>query len=262
VLPRNRLLRLLGASWRQSARTPRCPDTPRLDGALAVVTGATAGIGFEIARGLARRGAELVVPCRSRAKGEAVLAGVSPAKAHVVDLDLEDLDGVAACADAIAGLAAGRSVDVLVENAGVWPRSYTTTRQGREIAFGVNVLAHFALRRALQRAGLLRAARVVVLTGDIWVCVTGDWAFELGFSAIGESLDFKLSDKLGRDRFRRNGWRGCDTLCIDVKVDVPPSTVPADKLYECGGWFELRCCADGPVVVAGYEALEERFFFR
>ena len=102
----------------------------------------------------------------------------------------------------------------------------------------------------------------VVLTGDIWVCVTGDWAFELGFSAIGESLDFKLSDKLGRDRFRRNGWRGCDTLCIDVKVDVPPSTVPADKLYECGGWFELRCCADGPVVVAGYEALEERFFFR
>jgi NAD(P)-dependent dehydrogenase (short-subunit alcohol dehydrogenase family) len=169
VLPRNRLLRLVGASWRQSARTPRCPDAPRLDGALAVVTGATAGIGFEIARGLARRGAELIVPCRSRAKGEAVVARVSPARAHVVDLDLEDLDGVAACADAIAGLVAGRSVDILVENAGVWPRSYTTTRQGCEIAFGVNVLAHFALRRALQKAGLLRAARVVVLTGDIYV---------------------------------------------------------------------------------------------
>src|SRR5215471_317555 len=108
----------------------------------------------------------------------------------------------------------------------------------------------------------------VVLTGDIWVCVTGDWAFELGFTAIGESLDFKLSDKLGRDRFRLNGWRGCDTPpprrahCIERVVDVPPSTVPADKLYECGGWVELRCCIDGPVVVAGFEALEERFFFQ
>lgn len=108
----------------------------------------------------------------------------------------------------------------------------------------------------------------VVLTGKIWSCVAGDWAFELGFTAIGESLDFKLSDKLGRDKFRLNGWRGCDTAtprhahCIEKVVDVPPNTVPADKLYECGGWVELRCCADGPVVVAGSEALEERFFFQ
>lgn len=59
----------------------------------------------------------------------------------------------------IAGVAAGRPVDVLVENAGVWPRVYTTTRQGHEIAFGVNVLAHFALRRALQRGSAGARAR-------------------------------------------------------------------------------------------------------
>lgn len=169
ALPRSRLLRLAAASWRQSARTPRCPETPRLDGALALVTGATNGIGFEIARGLARRGAELILPCRSRAKGEDAVARIAPAKAHLADLDLEDLGGVADCAGAIGAAAAGRPIDLLVENAGVWPRVYATTRQGHEIAFGVNVLAHFALRRALQESGLLPAARVVVVTGDIYV---------------------------------------------------------------------------------------------
>ena len=88
-------------------------------------------------------------------------------------------------ADSIARAAASRAVDVLVENAGVWPQRYAETREGHEIAFGVNVLAHFALRRALAAAGLLGAARVVMLTGDIYIlqsACTPDyrWAGRLG----------------------------------------------------------------------------------
>jgi NAD(P)-dependent dehydrogenase (short-subunit alcohol dehydrogenase family) len=60
-------------------------------------------------------------------------------------------------------------VDVLVENAGPWPQRYAQTRQGYEIAFGVNVLAHFVLRRELAAAGVLRSGRVVMLTGDIYI---------------------------------------------------------------------------------------------
>jgi protochlorophyllide reductase len=172
--PRSALRRMLGASSGQARRTPRCPDTPRLDGRLAVVTGATGGIGLEIARGLARRGASLVLPCRNPEKGERVareLAGqIEPgARVDLVEMDLEDLASVRSGAAAIARAAAGRQVDVLVENAGVWPQRYARTRQGHEIAFGVNVLAHFALRRALAAAGRLAATRVVVLTGDIYI---------------------------------------------------------------------------------------------
>jgi NAD(P)-dependent dehydrogenase (short-subunit alcohol dehydrogenase family) len=164
---------MLAASLFQARRTPRCPDTPRLDGRLAVVTGATGGIGVEIARGLAARGAELILPCRNPRKGAAVLASL-PATAgarppQLVELDLADLDSVRRGAGEIAALAAGRRIDLLVENAGVWPSRPTQTRQGHEQAFGVNVLAHFALRRQLQRAELLRGARVVILTGDIYV---------------------------------------------------------------------------------------------
>jgi retinol dehydrogenase 12 len=172
--PRSALRRMLAASFGQARRTPRCPDTPRLDGKLAVVTGATGGIGLEIARGLARRGAALILPCRSPAKGERVAAALRSeaapgAQVALVEMDLEDLAGVRRGAESIARAAAGRPVELLVENAGVWPQRYAETRQGFEIAFGVNVLAHFVLRRALAAAGALGAARVVMLTGDIYI---------------------------------------------------------------------------------------------
>jgi retinol dehydrogenase-12/retinol dehydrogenase-13 len=91
------------------------------------------------------------------------------ARIALVEADLEDLESVRRGAAEIARTAAGRRIDLLVENAGVWPRTYATTRQGHEIAFGVNVLAHFVLRRELARAALLESTRVVVLTGDIYV---------------------------------------------------------------------------------------------
>lgn len=174
AVARSRTRRMLGSMLGQARRTLRCPDGPRLDGKLAVVTGATGGIGLEIARGLAKRGAGLVVPCRNPAKGARVLerlrseAGVE-VPLHRVDLEMEDLESVRECAGAIEGIAAGRSVDLLVENAGIWPQRYRRTRQGHEIAFGVNVLAHFVLRQELQRSGLLQHGRVVMVTGDIYI---------------------------------------------------------------------------------------------
>jgi NAD(P)-dependent dehydrogenase (short-subunit alcohol dehydrogenase family) len=88
---------------------------------------------------------------------------------ELVEMDLEDLDSVRRAATEIARAAGGRRLDLLVENAGVFPRRYARTRQGHEIAFGVNLLGHFALRRELQRLGALAAGRVVVLTGDIYI---------------------------------------------------------------------------------------------
>jgi NAD(P)-dependent dehydrogenase (short-subunit alcohol dehydrogenase family) len=185
--PRSPVRRLLAASFGQERRTPRCPDTPRLDGRLALVTGATGGIGLEIARGLAARGAELILPCRNPAKGARVRDELRAAGAAVelVAMDLEDLDGVRAGARAVETIAARRPLDLLVENAGIMPSRYARTRQGFEIAFGVNVLAHFVLRRLLERSGLLTRARVVILTGDIYILQStctpdSSWSGRLG----------------------------------------------------------------------------------
>lgn len=123
-------------------------DIPDLSGRRAVVTGANAGLGLEIAHGLAARGAEVVLACRSTAKADAaareIAARTPGARTEVRALDLADLDSVAAFADGIDG-----RLDLLVNNAGLMAVDEARTPQGVEMQFGVNHLGHFALTARL-----------------------------------------------------------------------------------------------------------------
>jgi NAD(P)-dependent dehydrogenase (short-subunit alcohol dehydrogenase family) len=173
--PRNSLARLNGAMVGQGRKTKRCPATPRLDGKRVLITGATNGIGLEMARGLLARGADVILPCRNPEKGTRVLdllrshAG-EKARIDLVAMDLADLGSVRTAARQIADR--GAPIEVLIENAGVMERRYALTPQGHEVTFGVNVLGHFVLRQILLECGLLPQARVIVITGDIYVLQT------------------------------------------------------------------------------------------
>jgi len=121
---------------------------PDLTGKLAVVTGASDGIGQVIATRLAVAGAEVIMPVRSAAKGETAAArirGRAPgAKVTTRTLDLSSLDSVAALADQLN--AEGRAIDILINNAGVMtPPERQETKDGHELQFGTNHLGHFAL---------------------------------------------------------------------------------------------------------------------
>src|SRR5262249_41017551 len=112
-------LRLVKSIWRQAERTPRCPETPRLDGKLAVVTGGNAGIGLEVSRGLARRGAEVVLASRTlhtSAQACQSIASETGARLHHVPLDLSDLRSAEDAVGRLKALAGSRPVDVLVAN--------------------------------------------------------------------------------------------------------------------------------------------------
>ena len=84
-------------------------DIPDLTGRRAIVTGANAGLGLEVAHGLAAHGAEVVLACRNTAKAEAAAAAIRErtpaATVEVGALDLADLDSVAAFAAAPVGTA-------------------------------------------------------------------------------------------------------------------------------------------------------------
>ncbi|MCK9899136.1 SDR family oxidoreductase [Frankia sp. Cpl3] len=121
---------------------------PDLTGKLAVVTGASDGIGQVIAAHLAQAGAEVVMPVRSAAKGERAAARirtqVAGAKISTRALDLSSLDSVAALADQLKG--EGRAINILINNAGVMtPPHRQVTKDGFELQFGINHLGHFAL---------------------------------------------------------------------------------------------------------------------
>jgi len=126
---------------------------------VAIVTGATGGLGYATAVGLARTGARVVLAGRNPAKGKAALArlrrGAGDAVASFELLDLASLASVAAFAERM--MAAHPALDILVNNAGVMaPPSRQVTADGFEVQFETNYLSHFALTAHLLPA-LLRA---------------------------------------------------------------------------------------------------------
>jgi len=129
---------------------PRTPQLtlPDLSGRRALVTGASDGIGFGIARRLAAAGAEVILPVRNRAKGESALARIRAQypTAHVSlrDLDLSSLESVAALGNRLRD--EGDPLHFLINNAGLMtPPERQTTTDGIELQFGTNHLGHFAL---------------------------------------------------------------------------------------------------------------------
>jgi len=126
-------------------------EIPSQLGRLAVVTGATGGLGYETALALAKAGAEVVLTGRDDRKGASALEKISrevtSAKTSYERLDLASLASVA---DFAQRMAARQSLDLLINNAGVMalPRRQTTA-DGFEMQFGTNHLGHFALTARL-----------------------------------------------------------------------------------------------------------------
>ena len=105
-----------------------------LRGAVCAVTGANSGLGQEIALGLARLGASVVLLCRRASEGEPVrrrvLMAVPDADVSVVTCDLSDLASVRRAADSL--LTDRTRLDVLVHNAGATFPRRTVTADGVE----------------------------------------------------------------------------------------------------------------------------------
>jgi NAD(P)-dependent dehydrogenase (short-subunit alcohol dehydrogenase family) len=143
-------------------------DIPDQSGRVAVVTGANSGIGYVAARELARRGARVVLACRSQARGaEArgrMVAEVPGAEVDLALLDLGDLGSVRR----FAATFPQERLDLLVNNAGVMALPYGTTPDGFETQFGVNHLGHFALTGLLLPVLLATpGARVVTVSSTM-----------------------------------------------------------------------------------------------
>jgi NAD(P)-dependent dehydrogenase (short-subunit alcohol dehydrogenase family) len=130
--------------------TRTAPDinVPNLTGRLALVTGASDGIGLGLARRLAAAGAEVIMPVRNEPKGLIALEGIKEAvpgaKVSTRRLDLSSLQSVADLATQL--IAEDRPIHIVINNAGVMtPPTRHVTVDGLELQFATNHLGHFAL---------------------------------------------------------------------------------------------------------------------
>jgi retinol dehydrogenase-12 len=154
--------------------------TDSLEGRIALVTGATSGIGQETAVGLAARGAQVVLVGRDRARAEAARKGVSERSGNPrVDVLLADF----ASLEAVRGLAREfgeryPALHLLVNNAGVAMTSRVLTVDGYESTLAVNHLAPFLLTHLLRDRLLAGGpARIVNVASDAHKFVPGGFDF-------------------------------------------------------------------------------------
>jgi NAD(P)-dependent dehydrogenase (short-subunit alcohol dehydrogenase family) len=172
-------------------------DAGDQSGRIAVITGATAGLGLETARVLAQHGATVVLAGRDQAKTSAavdvILASRPAAVVETAEMDLTSLESVRAAA---AGLTARfPRLDLLINNAGVMMPPYSLTKDGFELQFGTNHLGHFALTGLLMNSLLaVPGSRVVTVSSN------GHRAGRMNFADLQSTKHYQKAAAYGRSK--------------------------------------------------------------
>ncbi|XP_049628264.1 dehydrogenase/reductase SDR family member 13 [Suncus etruscus] len=146
-------------------KAPLCGGLASLRGRTAVVTGANSGIGKMTALELARRGARVVLACRSRERGEAAAFDLRRESGNneviFMALDLASLASVRSFATAF--LSSEPRLDILIHNAGI--SSCGRTREPFNLLLRVNHVSPFLLTHLLlPRLKTCTPSRVVVVS--------------------------------------------------------------------------------------------------
>ena len=141
------------------------PEAP-MSGKVCVVTGANSGIGKATSLVLAQFGAEIILVCRDKARGEAALAEVSAvAPAGGARLEIADLSSLREVRELAGRLAGPGRLDVLVNNAGLVLGDRRITADGFEYTFALNHLAPFLLTNLLrEKLAAITPARVITVS--------------------------------------------------------------------------------------------------
>ncbi|MEO8693355.1 MAG: oxidoreductase [Acidimicrobiales bacterium] len=126
-------------------------DGVDLLGTIALVTGASTGLGLETARALASAGAAVTLAVRTESRGEAAAAAIRQQLPEAsLEVGLLDLTSLASVREFAAGFTARHDrLDILVNNAGVMATPFERTADGFELQFGTNHLGHFLLTNLL-----------------------------------------------------------------------------------------------------------------
>ena len=185
----------------REARISPVPSDVRLDGRTCLVTGANSGLGKAIAIRLAKRGAHVIMACRSGIPeaGEDVRRESGSDDVEMMEVDLSDFDSIERFCDELRNR--NVTLDAAVFNAGVVPVTSRTNKHGLELMFAVNFLAKFVLLHRLLRDGVIPNAvygknsraddppRVIFVSSE-----THRSSIPIDFDHFGEPVEYGVAD--------------------------------------------------------------------
>jgi NAD(P)-dependent dehydrogenase (short-subunit alcohol dehydrogenase family) len=159
-------------SMSERAKHWTAESIPSQSGRRVLITGANSGIGFETARELARKGAEIILPARSVVKAkeaaERIRGEIPSARIVSAVMDLASQASVREFASWFSGQYPEPSIDLLINNAGVMaiPKRELTV-DGFERQFATNFLGPFALTALLYpRVRQREGSRIVIVSSS------------------------------------------------------------------------------------------------
>ncbi len=137
-----------------------------LNGKTCLVTGANSGLGFATAKQFAAQGADTLIVCRNKEKGEKTIQALNnEIPGASVKMMICDLSSMKSIQNLIYEIQKKYSkLDILYNNAAVMKQKRTVTEDGFEMMFQVNYLAGFILMNALM--GLLRNSSTPVIVNN------------------------------------------------------------------------------------------------
>ena len=221
---------------------------------IALVTGASSGIGLETARGLAQAGCRVVMACRNMDKAvplaEEINAENNAGSTEVMELDLASFKAV--CDFARAFKVKYKKLDILINNGGVFRDSLGYSADGYEMTMAVNYLGHYLLTKlllpSLLAAGTGRIINITSKAGLHGKLEPGDNIFKgkaAGFRAYSASKlaqilsTIELAEELGKSRITVNAaypgrvatniWQGGGLMTnLVAKLMMRSSVSPAE----------------------------------
>jgi len=244
----------------QRSKEPKVAPVPpdvSLRGRTCLVTGANSGLGKGIAMRLAKRGARVIMACRSGIPeaGEDVRAASGNRDVEMIQVDLSDFDSITAFCDELRDRKI--TLDVAVFNAGVVPVTARKNKHGLELMFAVNFLAKFVVLHRLLHDGVIPNAvyghnsrpddppRVIFISSE-----THRSSIPIDFDRFGEPVEYGVADgvkyyglsklhlttyfhELSRRLNARNGTR--PDVCVHA---LCPGAVNSNMAREAPPWLK------------------------
>ena len=221
--------------WR-SSKWGVCTLKTKLNGKVVIVTGGNVGLGAEAAMDFAKRGATVILACRSWENTKLMLDRIRDKSGnndvHYLHLDLGNLESVRQFAEEVQ--AKYPEIHCLVCNAGVWfpMEQAAKTSDGWEAHFGVNHLGHFLLTNLLLDTLASSApSRVVVVSSAL------SSAGKLNFEEYDHLKEGRQKDPASRG-FAPTGY--CDSKLMNVlftkELSVRASGRGVTAVSLCPGW--------------------------